>query len=320
MEQIAVGVDLGGTKLSAALFRKDGGLIAKAKTHDHVCKGNDETMTIIAHLVKQLLADQGFPLSAVAGIGVGLAGHVLYRQGMVITTSNFKVPFVRYPLTQKLGAHFPGTRVLLDNDANAQALGEYMFGAGRGCDSMVFMTISTGIGAGIVLGGRMWRGRSGTAGEIGHSIVDIRSTHRCTCGNYGCAMALSSGLFLPELYAEKLRAGMTSCIDVDESNVDRMCGELLEHGMKCRDEISLAVIDDSADVVGTSVFNVFQLLNPDVVVLGGGLMKLGDYYLNRIRSRFQTLVQDMMYEPMDLRLSETGDDTGLLGASALVWE
>lgn len=320
MEKLLCGIDLGGTKLSAALFDGTGRLVDRDLTYDHVCEEPDGVIGLAAKLVRSLLKRQGLESGDLEGIGVGLAGHVQHRRGLVITSSNFKINFRLYPLVERLGGYFPGLRVLLDNDANAQALGEAIYGAGRGYESMVFMTISTGIGAGIVLDGKLFRGRSGTAGEIGHSIIDQDSTQLCTCGNYGCAMALASGSFLPELYARKLRSGLNSCMDIDESNVESICGELLAKGLSCDDEPSIAVINDSADAVGTAVFNVFQLLNPAAVILGGGLMKLGDAYMARIKKRFAVLVKEMMYEEMEIRPSELGDLAGLLGAASLIRE
>lgn len=319
-ERLLCGVDLGGTKLAAALFRKDGSRVDRVSTNDHVCRENDEVIDVAAGLVRGLLDRNGLGLGDLEGVGIGIAGHVLFKKGMVITTSNFEKPFLKYPLVERLGRHLPGARIVLDNDANCQALGEWRFGAGRGTESMVFITVSTGVGAGIVLNGRLHRGHQGTAGEVGHSIIDFDSDQLCTCGNKGCSMAHSSGLFLPKLYGDKLKEGMTSCIDVDEGSLDTVCGELLAHGMKCNDEISIAVLNDSADAVGTSVFNVFQMLNPDLVVLGGGLMNLGEYYISRIRQRFVFLVRDMMYEEMEIRVSELGADAGLLGAAALLVE
>ncbi len=319
-EKLLCGVDLGGTKLAVALFGRDGSALDREITRGHICKEPDEVMAIIAGMIRALLERKGLGLGGLEGVGVGVTGHVLWRKGLVITSSNFEKSFRGYPLVERLSGLLPGTRVLMDNDANAQALGESMYGAGRGCESMVFMTVSTGIGAGIVINGRLLRGHQGTAGEIGHSIIDFDSKQLCTCGNYGCAMALSSGLFLPRLYGDKLRAGMKSCIDIDEGRLDSVCGEMIAHGMKCGDEISQAVHDESADAVGVAVFNLHQILNPDMVVIGGGLLNLGDAYVARIREKFRSLVKDMMYEEMEIRVSELASDAGLLGAASLLLE
>ena len=194
-EKLICGVDLGGTKLSAALFKQDGSLVGKETVYDHSDKEWDDIVRIIAGLLTRLFESCSVKKRNVLGIGVALAGHIHFKKGMIVTVSNFAHNIYNYPFVDKLSALFPGVRIILDNDANAQAYGEYKFGAGRGYQDLVFVTVSTGIGGGIVLNGKMLRGKVGTAGEVGHSIIDIDSDVKCTCGNYGCAMALASGLF-----------------------------------------------------------------------------------------------------------------------------
>ena len=314
------GVDLGGTKLSAALFDQMGILIGKEITHDHVNETTDGIVGVIADLIKALLKNNNARLTDILGIGVGLAGHILYRKGIIITTSNFKVTFTNYPFVEKMELYFPGVKILLDNDANVQALGEYMYGAGKGYESMVFMTVSTGVGAGIVLNGKLLRGKNGTAGEIGHSIIEYKSKYLCTCGNYGCAMAHSSGLFLPELYKYKLESGMTSSIGLTLDNISSFDGHFLEKGVNKGDKISISIMNESADIIGASVFNIHKMLDPDAVVLGGGLMQLGDKYMSRIKNQFRFLMQEMMEDEMEIKHSEIGADAGLLGAASLLLE
>jgi len=322
MEKLICGVDLGGTKLAAALFKQDGSRVDMEMIHDHKDLDHDETVFRIADLVKQLLTRNDLDLTDLLGVGVGLAGHILHREGLIITTSNFKKNYYHFPMVAKLEKEFNGIKVFLDNDANTQALGEYKYGAGSDgdYDSLVYMTISTGIGAGLVINRKMFRGRSGTAGEIGHSIINMDSDAKCTCGNYGCLMALSSGLFFPELYKRKLEEGMKSSLGITMETAGEVDGHLVSRGYKGGDPVSIALVEDSADMVGFGVFNIFQLLNPDVIVLGGGLMNFGDSFTNRIREKFCSLTKEMMCEDMEILVSDMGTDAGLLGAAALVLE
>ncbi|MBI9101668.1 MAG: ROK family protein [Spirochaetales bacterium] len=322
MEKLICGVDLGGTKLAAALFKQDGSRIDMVITHDHTDLNPDEIVLRIAALVRELLSENNLNLDDLLGVGVGLAGHILHKEGMIITSSNFKNTIHHFPLVGKLEKELGGVKVFLDNDANAQALGEFKYGAGRDgdYDSLVYMTISTGIGAGLVLNRKMYRGQSGTAGEIGHTIIDIDADSKCTCGNYGCLMALSSGLFFPELYKRKLEKGIFSTLGVTIETAGQVDGHLVNRGFKEGDPVSIAIVEDSADMVGFGIFNIFQLLNPDVVVLGGGLMNFGDSFTNRIREKFCSLTNEMMCEEMGILVSEMGTDAGLLGAAALVLE
>ena len=318
-EKILCGVDIGGTKLAAGLFTRDGAQIDRVEIHDHVELDHEAFCARIAGLVRELLATSGIGEESLLGIGIGFAGHIRFREGLIITTSNFKRPFRNFPLRANIQESF-GVPVVLDNDANAQAWGEYLFGAGRGREDVVFLTVSSGIGAGIIVSGRMVRGATGTAGEVGHAIVKFDSEMRCTCGNPGCLMALSSGIFFPQLFATKLREGRKTEMGIDASNVDSVDGRLVAEGLRRGDPICTEIAMDSADIVGLGIYNIFSILNPETVILGGGLMNLGDIYLERIKSSFLSYVQDMMYDPLEIVNAELGSDSGLIGAAALPLE
>jgi glucokinase len=308
------GVDLGGTKMSAGIFTPDGTPVASRKVTDHAGADNDGMTDRVAEIVQDLLAETGIRDDQLRAIGVGMAAHTNSYKGIIITSSNFAVPFRNYPMGERLSKRFSAP-IIVDNDANAQAYGEFRFGAGRGKEDMVFLTVSTGVGAGIISGGRLLRGRTGIAGEIGHTIVDPNSDIRCTCGNYGCLMALSSGLGLTERYARHQRAGLESTLGVHPG--DTVDGHLLRKGYETGDPISTTLVEESADFIGIGVYNIFQVLNPEAVVLGGGLMHLGPKYLARIRAKFLSLVQNMMYEEMEVLPAQLGGDAGLVGAAAL---
>jgi len=319
-EKLICGVDLGGTKLSAALFKTDGTLIGKETVYDHSDKQWDDIVSVIAELVTKVMDSCSVPAEDVLGIGVACAAHIHFKKGMIVTVSNFAQNIYDYPFVDKLSALLPGMRIILDNDANAQAFGEFMFGAGKGYHNLVFVTVSTGIGGGIIVNDKMLRGKVGTAGEVGHSIIDIDSDVKCTCGNYGCAMALASGLFFPDLYRMHLKKGLKSSIGITAETADQMNGQTIEEGMKKGDPICTAIVENSADVVGSTLYNIYKMLDPELVILGGGLMSFGDMYMNRIRERFASHTHEMMSEEMEIKLAETGRDAGLLGAAALVLE
>lgn len=319
-DKLICGVDIGGTKLAVALFKQDGRLVEKKVVHDHSNCNGDELVKRIATLLKEIFESNNITGTDILGIGLALAGHILFREGKIITTSNFPKEIRNFPFVEKLGAYFPGVRIILDNDANAQAFGEYKFGAGSGYNNLVFITVSTGIGGGIIINGHLVRGKSGTAGEIGHMIVDADSDIKCTCGNYGCSMAQASGLFFPNLYKRHLQNGMKSSIDITEETVDKMNGYTVHEGLQDGDAICRKIVEDSADIVGLTIYNVFQILNPELIILGGGLMYFGEEYIKRIKDKFVHHTQKMMYEPVEIKMAKTGTDAGLLGAATLLME
>lgn len=319
-EKLICGVDLGGTKLSAALFKTDGTMVGKDTVYDHSDENGDGLVTIIAGLIKKLLNTYSVKTQDVLGVGVALAGHIHFKKGLIVTSSNFAATINNFPFVDRLSAVLPGMKIILDNDANAQAFGEFLFGAGKGYHNLVFVTVSTGIGGGIIVNDKMLRGKVGTAGELGHTIIDINSDVKCTCGNYGCAMALASGLFFPDLYRMHLKKGMESTIGITAETSDQMNGQTIEEGMKKGDPICTAIVENSADVVGLSLYNIYKILDPELVILGGGLMSFGDMYMKRIKEQFMSHTHEMMSEEMEIKLAETGRDAGLIGAAALVLE
>ncbi|NSW94450.1 MAG: ROK family protein [Bacteroidales bacterium] len=319
MEKLLCGVDIGGTKLSAGIVERDGTVRSKITVYDHTGKTEHQIVDQIAGLIWDLLKKNNLTEQDLEGIGTGFPGHIRYREGVTITTSNLP-GFKNFPLRKAIQDYF-SIPVKLDNDANAQAFCEYKYGAGRGYSDVIFLTISSGIGAGIILNNKLYRGMTGTAGEFGHTIIDPQSEYECTCGNRGCFMGCACGLTLPQRFRKKIEHGMKTTLplppDFDYSHVD---GKLIKQGIDSNDPVSLAIADECADYTGTGVYNIFQIFNPPVIILGGGLMNLGDYYFNRIRLKFYELARDMLYDPVQIVKSEAGEDAGLIGAAALLLE
>jgi glucokinase len=319
MSGVLCGVDIGGTKCSIALVDKDGMILDKIYTCAHVDEEEDGMVDMVAGHVRELLQRNQVKESELPAIGVGCAGHIRFQDGVIITTSNLK-GFTNYPLRDKLQSHFE-IPVILDNDANAQAVGEHKFGAGRGYEDMIFVTISTGIGAGLIINGKPYRGMTGTAGEFGHSIIEPESELLCTCGNRGCIMACACGMALPYLFEKKLKEGMTTSLNMPSNfDISKINGQTLKKGLDLDDPVSKAVISDSAYYVGIGLYNLFQILNPPLIVLGGGLTNWGEFYLNKIKETFYELAGNMIFDPIKITLSKINGDAGVIGAAALSLE
>lgn len=319
MEKLLCGVDIGGTKCAIALVDHSGKILDKIYSCAHVDLTEDGLVRLVAGQINELVQRNGLQETDLQGIGIGCAGHIRYRDGVIITTSNLK-GFKNYPLRDAVQAHF-SIPVYLDNDANAQAIGEYKFGAGKGFDDMVFLTISSGIGAGLILNKKLYRGATGTAGEFGHTIVEPGSELTCTCGNKGCLMACACGMALPYLYEKKIGEGKTSKLDLPPHfDIKKLSGQILKKGLEMDDPVSKEIISDSAYYVGLGLYNIFQALNPPLIVLGGGLTNWGDFYLDKIKSTFHGLVRDMMFDPVEIVLSKMDADAGVIGAAALTLE
>jgi len=319
MPGVLCGVDIGGTKCSIALIDEEGKILDKIYTCAHVAEGEKGMVDMVAGHVKELLQRNQVKQNDLPAIGVGCAGHIRHSDGVIITTSNLE-GFNSYPLREKLQSHFE-IPVILDNDANAQAYGEYKFGAGQGYDDMIFVTISTGIGAGIVINGKLYRGMTGTAGEFGHTIVEPDSELVCNCGNRGCIMACACGMALPYMFEKKLKEGKQTKLKMPPNfNISKINGQTLKKGLDMDDPLSKEVISDSAYYVGIGLYNLFQTLNPPLIVLGGGLTNWGEFYLDKIKETFYVLARDMIFDPIEITLSDIIGDAGVIGAAALSLE
>ena len=259
------------------------------------------------------------PSGAIAGVDALKAARLGRIRSVTLTTSNLP-GFKGFPLRARMEARL-GLPCLADNDANAQTLGEYRYGAGRGLDPLVFMTVSTGIGGGIVIDGKLYRGFTGTAGEFGHMIVDASGDGRCTCGNKGCLMGVASGLALPET-ARRLAGRLEregACPDLPGGCADFsvLDGALLAAGCADENELCRAVVDEFARYLGIGMYNVFQVLNPRAIVLGGGLLNLPGYFFDAAASTCRELAGPMMYDRLEIRRGALGGKAAILGAAAL---
>ncbi len=317
MGKLLCGVDLGGTKLSVGLVTPTGGLVDRSIAHDHAAKTAPDVIRQVRDMICRLLERHRIGEPELTGIGMTFPGHLRFREGIAITSSNFRGWKRDFPIRAALQEHF-SVRTIVDNDANAQSFAEFKFGAGASYDSMLFMTVSSGIGVGIILDGKIYRGMTGTAGEFGHTIVNPHSEIRCGCGNYGCLMAQAGGLALPQLVRRKLDAGVHTGLDF--SDPEQITGETLKQGLDGNDELCRAVVFECADYVGIGLYNLFQIFNPPAIVLGGGLMNWGEAYFRRIKQKFHALAGNMLFDPIDIARSEIGADAGLIGAAALLLE
>ena len=312
-------MDLGGTKIVVALVTLDGAIVGRREIHRHQAFSPARIVERIASAVAAVEADVGIERHRLSGVGVGTSGHVDRAAGRVIRNSQLR-NLDGFGLRDAL-ADALGVAVHVDNDANTAAYAEHRFGAARGVGSSVFVTVSTGIGAGIVVAGRLYHGAAGPAGEIGHTIVEPSSPLRCGCGNYGCLMGVASGSALPQVVRRKLsRPGVTTSLNVTGLEDRDIDGELIADALAANDPLAVEIVSEYADYLGIGLYNTFQTLNPEVIVLGGGLTNWGDPYIERARARFYHLGAAMMAKRTEIRIARLGDDAAVVGAAALTLE
>jgi len=313
-----VALDFGGTKLAAGLVDwQRGQVLRQARCATGPGRGARGQIADMLALVEGGLRLSADEWRAVAGVGVSFGGPVDAASGTVLHSHHVE-GWGGLPLATIL-AEALGRPVLIENDANAVALGEYRYGTGRGTEDLVYLTISTGIGGGIVLGGRLWRGRHGLAGEIGHMVVRPDGP-LCTCGNRGCLEALASGPSIARRAGEALAAsaGGSRLLALAGGNPAGLSAELVFRAAHAGDEVAAAVVAAVAEDLGLGIAMLVSVLDPGRVILGGGVAKAGEGLLAPVRRAFRRHAFPMLRDQVSIVQAAAPDEGGLLGAAALV--
>src|SRR2546428_1796956 len=233
-------------------------------------QGADAVISRIVKLAKASMAESG---KKVEGVGIGSPGPLNTKTGIVLLTPN--LGWTNMPLRDRIGEG-GGMPATLDNDANCAIFGEWWRGAARGASHVVGLTIGTGIGGGIVLAGRVYRGKSDIAGEIGHMTIDLNG-RRCKCGNYGCLEAYASGPAIAARAIEGIEAGAESSLPrYVNGDLARITAQIVYEAAHDGDGYALEVVHDTAKFLGAGVANVVNIFNPEVVVICGGVTLAGD--------------------------------------------
>jgi glucokinase len=304
-ERAAVGVDVGGTKILAVWLDAENKVVNRRRipTPDE----GEALLDAIAAAVG----------SAAAGtVGVGAPG--LVDSHGVLRFAPHLSHIVGLPLRSGLQQRLPGTHVTVDNDANCAAWAERSYGAGRGSENLLMVTLGTGIGGGLVLGGQLARGAHGFAGEIGHMVVDPAGPP-CPCGRRGCWERFASGSGLGRLAREAAEAGQVPEV-VDRAGGDPAAvqGEHVTAAAERGDQPALAVIAQFARWLALGLANLANALDPDRIILGGGLAASGHLFLDPVRAAFHDMVEAADRRPaIDIVLAELGEEAGAIGAALL---
>ncbi|HWL69478.1 MAG TPA: ROK family protein [Geminicoccus sp.] len=308
---LVIAVDLGGTSLRAALATPDGQLGRITKIRTDARGGPDKVVAQIAGLVARVRAEAGD--TPVQGIGLSSPGPLDPFTGTVFTLPTFQ-GWQDVPL-RALVAERTGLPVTLENDAASAAIGEWRFGAGKGVDSLVYVTVSTGLGGGVIVDGRLLHGRMGMAGHIGHMTLDPDGP-RCGCGNPGCWEALASGTGLARIARERLAEGAASSLqDIAGRPVS---AEDVVAAARAGDPLGVALIADEARWLGIGIVSLLHLFSPERVILGGGVSNALDLMSDIIAREIQARAM-APFRSVPFMAASLGGNAGLAGAAALAF-
>ncbi len=314
MKKLFLGIDLGGTNIKVGCFDADLNLLCKDSTATDVEMGEDVVIDNIVQTANKLLADNSLKLSDVAAIGVGSPGTLNISEGVIISTSNFPC-FRNTPLRRILSEKF-GKPVVFENDANAACWGEYVAGAGKGADDILFFTLGTGIGGAILTNGQLVHGFCDNAGELGHIVIQ-KDGRPCGCGQQGCVEAYSSAGATAKRATEAVEAGAKSGLTkVLVTNGEITCKDVFEHYKK-NDRLAKNIVEGSASALGLLCVNLLHVTGPKRVVFSGGMIGAGDILLERIRHFFKQYIWPLKEEKLEICFATLGEDAGIIGTAAL---
>jgi len=309
-QKICFGVDIGGTAIKAGMFDIEGHLLEKWEFSTVKSADGKALLESVTGFIREKIHEKKLSDRMIAGVGVGVpgpvkeGGHVLILPNLGLTDFN-----IEEELTKRLGLP-----VKAGNDANNAALGEQWMGSGRGCQSMVMVTLGTGVGGGVVVNGRVLAGKNGAGGEIGHILVNEKETISCGCDKKGCLEQYSSASGIVRMAKEYLQNSS------DESalrSYQSLNAKVIFDCAKSGDSLALAVVEKSCYYLAKALAHVAQILDPQAFVIGGGVSRAGEILTDTIRKYYRGMVMEALKDT-EFRLAILGNDAGIYGAAKLV--
>jgi glucokinase len=316
-QRIVLGLDIGGTKLAAGPVTHAGEPLAWERGPSDAAAGPDRVIERLVELARLSLRRANVSLGDVAAIGVGCGGPLDAERG-VITNALNNPGWIDVPLKRILEDAL-GRPVHVENDANAAALGEQRFGAGRGVSNLVYVTVSTGIGGGVIIGGNLYRGENGNAGEIGHIAVEYGG-RLCHCGGHGCLEAYASGTNIAIRAREALVSEEPSLLLDLAGTPDRITAETVSEAVRQGDAVATRVWDETTTILAAGVASVINAFNPRLVVIGGGVTRAGELFFEPVRRKALARVMAPLAQVAEIVPSALGDRLGVIGAAAVALE
>ena len=312
-----IGIDLGGTNIAVGVVNEDLEIVVKGKMPTMRERSADEIVKDMGALCRELVAKAGLTFDDIAGVGIAAPGIIDPERGEVKYLKNIEM--FHYPIVERLKAEIPVSRVFLENDANAAALAEAKVGAGRGFDDVVMITLGTGVGGGIVIGGKLYSGFNYAAAEIGHMGIEANG-RPCKCGRRGCFEAYSSATGLITMTKEHMRAKTNTVMwDICGGDLEKVDGRTAFDAAKRGDAVGQAVVDEYIRYLAYGIVNVINIFQPQVLCIGGGVCGEGDYLLKPLRALIDREEYGAEENPerTQVKIAVLGNDAGIIGAAAI---
>ncbi len=310
-------IDLGGTKIITALISNDGEMLASETCPTLADEGPESVTKRIFAAIDHLLSLRNIIPSQIYGISIAAAGAIDSGKGIITLSPNLP-GWCDIPLKSIVQERYKINTFLI-NDAKAAALGEYHFGAGKGAKNLIFVTVSTGIGGGIIIDGKLYSGASGGAGEIGHMTIDTNGP-QCHCGNVGCWETLASGTAVAKETIRRIRGGeKSSLIEMVEGKIENITAKEVSLAAQNGDILASQVIDRAMGYLGVGMVNLVNIFNPEVIIIGGGMSKMGSLLFDPVKRMVAERAFKLMAEAVRIVPAQLGDDAGVFGAAVFAF-
>ena len=316
MTQYALVADVGGTQTRIALIDEAGVIAARRSTETRAAEGRDAVMNRLAVALEDIAPSAQGP---VKGIGLSLASPVEPGTGVMYNPPNLGPEWHIFTPIPYLAERL-SLPVFAGNDATLGAVGEHAYGAGRGCSDMVYMTVSTGIGGGVIIDNKLFTGSSGFGGEIGHMTID-QNGELCNCGNVGCLEALASGAALARISQARLRAGESSMMtDLAGGDIDDIDARIVVQAARQDDRLAVSLMEQVTHSLASGIISLMHIFDPQLIVIGGSLGNNLGNYMPIVESEVKQRGMAHFQGAVPVAMSHLGDDVSLLGAAALVFQ
>jgi glucokinase len=315
---LSLGIDLGGTKILTSVINPRGEMLSRDHSITPAAKGPEGVIQAILESAERALAGASIGMDGVSAVGVGAPGLADTEAGILYTSPNLP-GWEDVPLRDILQERFKKKAHLI-NDGNAAALGEYYFGAAKGISHFIYVTISTGIGGGIVVDGKILKGSRGLAGEVGHMTIADEGP-LCHCGNRGCWEALASGTALAKAAQKRIETGaQTAILSFAEGRIDKVTAQTVQAAAEKGDPLANELILKTAYYFGVGLANLVNIFNPEMIVIGGGLSNMGDRLLKPAYQVAGERAFDRSFRMVRFVRAGLGRNSGVLGAAAFAFD
>jgi glucokinase len=302
-------IDLGGTKIASAII-SDGKILSRGYRLTNASTGPDAVISRLYDAIDELLEKETPRPTTIA---IACAGVIDMVQGVVTVSPNLP-GWHNIPLRRLVVEKF-GLKTFLLNDASSAVLAEQCYGAAKDYSNCVYITVSTGIGGGIIIDGQLYLGASGAAGEIGHSTIDVNGP-LCYCGNYGCLEVLASGSAIARDTIARLKTGAGSRLGADFTDrLESITAKDVHHAAKSGDKLALEIISKAAGYLGVGIVNTVHIFNPDIIIMGGSVTKMGQLIFQPVEKAVAKQAFPLSARAIKIVPALLGDDSGLIGAA-----